>query len=1030
MNRNNWWDRLVTRKLKPQRRRSRPEIELLEARCLMDTGIRSITGFGNNVDHPTDGMGNTDLIRVSPVAYADGVSAPSTPNTINPRVISNNLSNQSNPIFSFNDNLGNPNSAELSDYAYAFGQFIDHDMDLTLDNSGQAFNIPADTRTFPGGITDPMTGGEPFGRSQFDASTGTTTPTTISVDLGRDFNRTGIVNDRSTFGSGFDGDGFALSAQLLGSSVTLNGHTFVLAAPGSANVIRAAGQAIEIGGASPATSLTFVAAGVNGNQFNQTFTVNYTDGTNQTFTQSISDWATPQNFSGETIVKTMPYRDFNNGGTQFLQVDVYGYTIPLNSAKTVQSVTLPNNGNVNVLAIDLSETADPRQQVNLDTSFLDLSQVYGSTNAVDNILRSHVGGQLRTSAGSFLPRESDFTAAELATLNHDEGGIANDAMQVPNSELFVAGDKRVNENVELMSQQTLFMRNHNRLASQLQSLHPGWTDEQLFQEARKLNIAEYQNIVFNGYVPSIVGANAVPTYTGYNPNVNAAISTEFSTVGFRFGHSLLSTTVGRDNNDGTGITDVSPNGSPINLTEDFFRPDLLNNNHVTVNLTDRFGNPDPHTSSTVGEVLKALADGLPNEFDLQLIDEVRTLLFGIPNGPGTDLAARDVQRARDHGIGTYNEVRVAYGLAPVTTFAQISSDPAVQAALQATYGSVNNVDPFMGMLAEDIIPGSDVGPTVQAILVDQFSRLRDGDRFYFQNESFNSEEQSLLAQGDDYADVISNNTSITNLQGNVFFNRLEISGTVFNDPDGNGVRETGEAGIHGVTVELHDAASGDLISSTVTDANGEYDFTELGAGTDGTIPGTGNFTLKLIVPPGFTQNATEIAHNPGEIFLSRGDLQIDGQDFAIMSSRAAPAFAGGGSSSSGASASPVGVSGADSTVGSIQIGPSSAASSGTGSQITVTVPPSTAQTVDTTATGLGTPQVTSPSTPTSPSSGSSTPTRSSSGANTGVDPSSVGGAQAGTTSSVSNQGVVPSPSSSSSGQSTSLTSDDPSNPLP
>ena len=697
-----WWKSLLARKSKRAKSTNRPRtvkpaVEHLEQRCLLDSGFRSITGFGNNINNPTWGESGIDLLRKSPVAYADGISAPSTPNALSPRQISNDLSNQSDPIFSFNNNLGNANSRELSDYAYAFGQFIDHDMDLTLDNSGQPFDIRADPTRQTGSNPDLM-GVEPFTRSQFNPNTGTTTP---------------------------------------------------------------------------------------------------------------------------------------------------------------------------------------RQQINQDTAFLDLSQVYGSTDAVSNILRgSHVGGRLKTGPNEFLPTESMFTTAELATLNHDEGGIANDAMQVPDSQLFVAGDKRVNENVELMSQQTLFMRNHNRLAGQIHAAFPSWTDEQIFQEARKLNIAEYQNIVYNGYLPSILGTSAIPAYTGYNPTSNPGIRTEFSTVGFRFGHSILSTTVGRDNNDGTGITDVNPNGSPIDLTEDFFRPDLLNNNHVTVTLTDRFGNPDPHTSSTVGEVLKALSDGLPNEFDLRLIDQIRNLLFGIPHGPGTDLAARDIQRTRDHGIGTYNQVRVAYGLAPVTAFNQISSDPAVRAALRATYGTVDKIDPFIGMLAEDIIPGSDVGPTCRAILVHQFVHLRDGDRFFFLHETFNSFEQSLLAQGDDYADVIQNNTSITNLQADVFFNRLEISGTVFNDPDGDGVRQSGEAGIQGVTVELHDAANptGPAISSVVTDGNGEYDFTE----KDGTIPATGNYVLKVIPPTGFTQNATQVSHNPGEIFLSRGDLQIDGRNFALL----------------------------------------------------------------------------------------------------------------------------------------------------
>jgi hypothetical protein len=612
---------------------------------------------------------------------------PSAPNDLNPREISNLLSNQSDPIFSFQDNLGNPNAQRLSDYSYAWGQFIDHDMDLTPDNSGQAFDIPAD----PTNPDDPM-GVEPFTRSQFNPNTGTS-------------------------------------------------------------------------------------------------------------------------------------------------------------------------------------TSNPRQQVNVITAYMDLSQVYGSTDFIASALRTHSGGLLKTSPGDFLPLNnlSYFTQDQLDALN-----MANDAQQVPDDQLFAAGDRRANENVELSSLTTLFVRNHNRLAGQLHAINPSWTDEQLYQEARKLNIAEEEMITYFGYLPSILGPNAMPAYFGYNSNVNAGIATEFSTVGFRFGHSLLSTTVGRDNNDGTGITDVNPDGSAINLTEDFFRPDLLNNNHVTVDLVDRDGNPDPHTSSTVGEILKGLADGLPNETDLMLIDEVRNILFGIPQGPGTDLAARDIQRARDHGIGTYNQVRAAYGLRPVTSFDQITDDVTVQNALQATYGTVDQIDPFEGMLAEDHVAGADVGPTVRAILSDQFRRLRDGDRFFFLNESFNSTELALIGQGNTLAKVIRNNTSITNLQADVFFNRLDISGVVFNDPDGNGIRGPGEAGIEGVTVNLNEDA-GNFIASTVTDANGRYDFSEQAG-----IPGTGNFTLSVVLPDGFTQNDTQIAHNPGTIHLSRGNLNITNQNFALL----------------------------------------------------------------------------------------------------------------------------------------------------
>jgi hypothetical protein len=693
-----WLKSLLARKSKRAVTR-RPKgfrltVERLEERCVLD--VRSITGMGNNLN-PLDanwGAAGTDLLRVSPVAYADGISAPSTPNTLSPREISNNLSNQSNPIFSFADNLGPAQSKSLSDYGYLWGQFIDHDMDLTKDNSGQSFDIPVDPtrQSGPKATRDPM-GVEPFTRSQFDPSSGTS-------------------------------------------------------------------------------------------------------------------------------------------------------------------------------------TSNPRQQVNAITSYLDLSQVYGSTDFIADALRTHSGGHLKTSPGNLLPYNNlaYFTQAQLDALN-----MANDAQQVPSANLFAAGDRRANENIELTSLQTLFVRNHNRLADQLSAMNPhhfgfsSWTDENLYQEARKLNIAEEEIITYTGFLPAILGPNGLPAFTGYNPNVNPGIATEFSTVGFRFGHSLLSNTVGRHNNDGTSITDVNPNGAEVNLTEDFFRPDLINPNGVTVNMVDRFGNPDAHTSSDIGAILKADSDGTANETDLLLIDEVRNILFGIPSGPGTDLAARDIQRTRDHGIGTYNQVRVAYGLSPVTTFAQITSNVAVQNQLRATYGTVAQIDPFEGMLAEDHLAGADVGPLVEAILVKQFADLRDGDRFFYLNESFNTQETSLIAQGNTLAKVIENNTNITNLQADVFFFKVSIEGTVFLDNDHDGIRQVGEPGLAGFMVHLVDAG-GVVIATTTTDSVGHYSFTDQTG-----IPGTGVFTVTVDVPAGDTATTpTSFVIN-----MNRGGLDFGGIDFGI-----------------------------------------------------------------------------------------------------------------------------------------------------
>ena len=71
---------------------------------------------------------------------------------------------------------------------------------------------------------------------------------------------------------------------------------------------------------------------------------------------------------------------------------------------------------------------------------------------------------------------------------------------MPTSELFATGDIRGNENVELTALQTLFLRNHNLIASELGKEHPTWNDEQLYQEARKINIAEYQSIIYNEWI--------------------------------------------------------------------------------------------------------------------------------------------------------------------------------------------------------------------------------------------------------------------------------------------------------------------------------------------------------------------------------------------------------------------------------------------------------------------------------------------------------------------------------------------------
>jgi subtilase family serine protease len=175
----------------------------------------------------------------------------------------------------------------------------------------------------------------------------------ISANLSSAFNRSSaIVVDGSTFTGGFDNVGAACSWNLLGSFVTNNGVIYTTGPTNAADDISGAGQTVSLPAGSY-TSLNFLGAAVNGNQASQNFVVHYSDGTSTTFTQSLSDWFTPQNYSGESTAATMPYRDSSNGSRDNRTFYLYSYSLSVNSSKTVSSITLPNNGNVEILAITL-----------------------------------------------------------------------------------------------------------------------------------------------------------------------------------------------------------------------------------------------------------------------------------------------------------------------------------------------------------------------------------------------------------------------------------------------------------------------------------------------------------------------------------------------------------------------------------------------------------------------------------------------------------------------------------------------------
>lgn len=451
-----------------------------------------------------------------------------------------------------------------------------------------------------------------------------------------------------------------------------------------------------------------------------------------------------------------------------------------------------------------------RQQTNAITTFLDGSMIYGSDTTTAASLRTFAGGKMKTSDGNLLPVNADGS--------------------------FAAGDVRANENPELMSLQTLFVREHNLQADRIAKANPKWTDEQIYQKARGIVIAEFQSITYNEFLPALLGSAAPGPYKGYNPKVNPSISNEFATAGYRVGHTMVGDDIEFLDNNGKAIRGAA------SLAESFFNTDLVKQNGID-------------------SVLKYLASDDSQEVDPQIVDGLRNFLFGPPGAGGLDLASLNIQRGRDHGLADYNDTRAAYGLPKVKTFADISKDPAIQQKLKDLYGSVDKIDLWVGGLAEDHLQGSSVGPTFAKIISDQFSRLRDGDRLWYQNTFTGAELQQI--QNTHLSDIIKRNTSLTNLQGNVFFFKAEVTGTVFQDGNANNRIDPGEKPVVQQTVQLLDASTKEVVAETKTDPMGNYKFdTRHGLAT-------GSFLVHIVPPQEVTTGPADKA-----VSITRGDQSV------------------------------------------------------------------------------------------------------------------------------------------------------------
>jgi hypothetical protein len=218
----------------------------------------------------------------------------------------------------------------------------------------------------------------------------------------------------------------------------------------------------------------------------------------------------------------------------------------------------------------------------------------------------------------------------------------------------------------------------------------------------------------------------------------------FSTAAYRFGHSALSPELKRL--DGTGA--VIPEGN-LSLKDAFFAPQRI---------TDEGG---------IEPILRGLAAQACQGIDPYVVDDVRNFLFGLPGSGGFDLASLNIQRGRDHGLKSYNDVREGLGLGRKENFSDISSDPEIVEHLSQAYNSVDDIDLWVGGLSEDPMPGSHLGELFYEIIVMQFEALRDGDRMWYRRMLSKKERRQV--ERTKLSDIIRRNTDIGDeIPDNVF----------------------------------------------------------------------------------------------------------------------------------------------------------------------------------------------------------------------------------------------------------------------
>lgn len=351
---------------------------------------------------------------------------------------------------------------------------------------------------------------------------------------------------------------------------------------------------------------------------------------------------------------------------------------------------------------------NPREQITSATAWIDGSVIYGISKPHSDTLRSFENGQLLAD-----PEKKGFPAPNNGYLSYLEPKYSSaEQFDQKKSNAFRIGNPLGHENPYVLTFSILFFRWHNYLAENI-CKSSGWSDEMCFNEARKWVIATLQHIIIDEWLPEYLGEPFTP-YSRYDPSTDPGVSHAFQSAAMRFGHTLVP----------AGVYWKKPNDckpGEIRLCNSFYEAEKIVLKHG------------------IGSLLTGMAFQSADPDDVSIVDDLRKYLYGPPEFTRRDLMALNIQRGRDHGLPGYGVARKL--LVPGEhikdlNFSEMAnkSDPRYNEIITGTlpelYESMDDVDLWVGGLLET---KDGPGPVFKEIIREQFTRIRDGDRFWFEN---------------------------------------------------------------------------------------------------------------------------------------------------------------------------------------------------------------------------------------------------------------------------------------------------------